>query len=132
MPHGKLGRLGACLVLLSLLGCGDGLSTPTPESAEIESAPTCAMVDLTKPDVARRLEGATRTQLGDEMVRYEGGRKISSVQILADVGKAAQSVGDGPSKSLKVTIKCTSICAGNFCTSSGCSASSFGCSTHSC
>ncbi len=127
------------LALAFLMGCG-GIESSTQDKMEPEHSETqlpsesCPVIDATEPEVARVLAESKVVTQGEPTVRYEAGRRISSIHLKVLRSNEADSSGSDRTALLLDTVKvtCTSSCNGNWCRGSGCDASSWGCSTYTC
>jgi hypothetical protein len=129
------------VALALLFGCGGSEPLASAEVAakvgEEQPSSSCPSIDATEPEVARILAGAKLIPMGEPTVRYETGRKISSMEfkLLKTVEGVDGTADHEALLDTPVKVTCTSSCNGSypsFCSSSGCDASQWGCSSYSC
>ncbi|MCP3057629.1 hypothetical protein LXT21_02435 [Myxococcus sp. K38C18041901] len=120
------------LAVAALWACGDEpRATSRIESAVATDSSTCAFVDNTPPDVARRLEGTVMTALGPEKSHEEEGKRVSTLSVRVEspgshTASSATALGEG-------IIICTGTCSGQACPAPrGCKADLGGCTPLSC
>ncbi|MFY1832111.1 hypothetical protein ACN47A_39790 [Myxococcus fulvus] len=123
------------LAVAALWACGD--EPGAASRIESTSASTCAFVDNTPPDVARRLEGAVMTPLGPAQSHEKDGKRVSTLAVRVDFPAASHSASNGPPVVIpggEGTIVCTGTCTGGGgCPPpTGCVAVPTGCSQLSC
>ncbi|GEN08476.1 hypothetical protein SAMN05443572_10695 [Myxococcus fulvus] len=126
------------LAVAALWACGDEPRVASRiEAAASTDQPACPFVDNTPPDVARQLEGAVLTPIGDARNRVEDGKRVSTLSVRVEFPAASHSASNVPPVVIpggEGTIICTGTCTGpNGCPPpKGCVAVPTGCSPLNC